>query len=57
MNLTAKQVTEVVSGELQGDAEKMVRGVAPLSEATEDELSFISDPKYFKEAASSKAGV
>src|SRR3989304_5621646 len=41
---------------LEGDAERVIRGVAPLETAGPDQISFVTHPKYLPLAASSRAG-
>jgi UDP-3-O-[3-hydroxymyristoyl] glucosamine N-acyltransferase len=55
--LTARAIADLVSGELKGDPDAQVGGVAPLSRATTEELSFLSDARYSPALASSRAGV
>lgn len=54
---TAAEIARLVGGQVTGDERKTVRGVAPLESAADDELSFLSDPKYAKQLPASKAGV
>lgn len=41
---------------VEGDGGKEIRGIAPLESAGEDELSFLSNPRYREEATRSRAG-
>lgn len=43
-------------GELRGDAEQIVCGLAPLETATRDQLSFLANPKYRQQLATTHAG-
>ncbi|MDR3243743.1 MAG: hypothetical protein LBT79_03225, partial [Elusimicrobiota bacterium] len=56
MRLTTAQITKIVSGELIGDASKIIKGVNGLDKANEDEISFLSNMKYLSQAINAKAG-
>ena len=45
-----------VRASLEGDAERVVTGVAPLEAAGPGDVSFLTDPRYLKQAESSRAG-
>jgi len=45
-----------LGGELYGDAERLIDGLAPLGSAQATQLSFLSQPKYQQQLAASKAG-
>jgi len=49
-------IIEALGGELQGDAALSIERLAPLSTAQPDAISFLSNPKYRKELADSRAG-
>lgn len=55
--LTADVIATEVGGELVGDPNARVRGIAPLDRARREELSFLSSAKYAPLFASSEAGV
>lgn len=57
MQLTAKDIKGIVGGELRGDEQTTVTGVAPLQEASPKDLTFLNNPKFMKDLASSKAGI
>ena len=57
MKLTAKQVAELVEGELSGDPEVVITGAAALDEAAQYDISFLGNPKYRKLLSTTKAGV
>src|SRR4051812_28685086 len=57
MRLIAQEIAELVQGEIVGEKETPVSGVAGIEEATGDDLSYLSDLKYLKNAAHSLAGV
>jgi UDP-3-O-[3-hydroxymyristoyl] glucosamine N-acyltransferase len=46
---------EALGGELCGDCERLIDGLAPLESATANQLSFLSNPKYFQQLAASRA--
>jgi UDP-3-O-[3-hydroxymyristoyl] glucosamine N-acyltransferase len=49
-------IVETLGGELCGDAERTIEGLAPLESATPAQLSFLSNPKYTQQLAASRAG-
>lgn len=55
--LTARDVAQLVSGELRGDPDTVVDGVAPLDRAGPRHLSFLASARYAPELAQSDAGV
>ena len=56
MALRLGAIIEALGGELQGDAALSIERLAPLSTAQADAISFLSNPKYRKELADSRAG-
>lgn len=57
MKLTAKEIAALVGGEISGDGNASVYGVAPLEEAAPSDVSFLQDPKLLKNLSTTKAGV
>lgn len=55
--LTARDIADIVRGELRGDADAVVSSVAPLSRASRDQLTFFADGRYADAFAGSSAGV
>ena len=55
--ITAAAIAALVSGELIGDAQAAVTGVAPLDRAEPSDLSILSSGKYTPMMATTKAGV
>jgi UDP-3-O-[3-hydroxymyristoyl] glucosamine N-acyltransferase len=55
--ITAEAIAALVSGELIGDAQVAVTGVAPLDRAESSDLSILSSGKYTPMMATTKAGV
>ncbi|MDM0103795.1 UDP-3-O-(3-hydroxymyristoyl)glucosamine N-acyltransferase [Variovorax sp. J22R24] len=56
MALRLGAIIEALGGELQGDAALSIERLAPLATAQPDAISFLSNPKYRKELADSRAG-
>ncbi|MBC7617728.1 MAG: UDP-3-O-(3-hydroxymyristoyl)glucosamine N-acyltransferase [Candidatus Saccharibacteria bacterium] len=55
MQLTLGTIVESLGGELIGDPQKIISGVAPLESAKPSQLSFLSNPKYQTLLTASKA--
>jgi UDP-3-O-[3-hydroxymyristoyl] glucosamine N-acyltransferase len=55
--LTAADIAEAVRGELRGDPDAAVGGVAPLDRACERDLSFLATARYAALFAESRAGI
>ncbi len=55
--LTAGQIAELVGGELIGNEEVVIAGVAPLDRAGPGDLSFLAFAKYLPAFRESRAGV
>ncbi len=55
MAISLGTIVESFGGALHGDSDLMVEGLAPLEVATSRQLSFLSNPKYQSQLASSKA--
>jgi UDP-3-O-[3-hydroxymyristoyl] glucosamine N-acyltransferase len=56
--MPAVPISEIVAftdGRYDGPSERMIEGVAPLAEAGETQLAFLSNPKYAPQLASTKA--
>lgn len=51
-----KEIAQALDGELVGDGELEILGVAPLDTAGPDELSFLANPRYADRVRSSRAG-
>src|SRR5260370_15687091 len=50
------QVAEALGAAPEGDAARLVRGVAPLESAGPDDVSFLTDARYHTAAQASRAG-
>ncbi|MBW2069983.1 MAG: UDP-3-O-(3-hydroxymyristoyl)glucosamine N-acyltransferase [Deltaproteobacteria bacterium] len=55
METTLGDLQRMVGGELHGDPELRISGVAPLESASAGDISFVISPKYSSAARSSKA--
>lgn len=56
MALRIGLIVASLGGELHGDADRLIDGLAPLESAQASQLSFLSHPKYRQQLAGSKAG-
>jgi UDP-3-O-[3-hydroxymyristoyl] glucosamine N-acyltransferase len=56
VQLRLGSIVEALGGELCGDPERRIEGLAPLESASPAELSFLSNPKYEQQLAASRAG-
>jgi UDP-3-O-[3-hydroxymyristoyl] glucosamine N-acyltransferase len=50
------EIAELVGGRYGGPPDRVVRGVNTLAEAGDDQLSFLSNPKYASQLATTRAG-
>ncbi len=46
MEFSAEQIAGIILGDIQGDAQVKVNGLAKIEEGSEGKLSFLSNPKY-----------
>jgi len=53
---TLGQLAHALGASLEGDAARVVTGVAPLESAGPDDVSFLTDPRYRAAAEASRAG-
>jgi len=56
MEIPLARVAEVIEGEVQGDAQKRIRDVAPFDEAGSDEITCAGSPKFLKRIDETDAG-
>ncbi len=56
MALRLGTIVGQLGGELHGDPQLLIEGLAPLESAGPSELSFLSNPKYRQQLASTRAG-
>lgn len=54
--ISISEIVALVGGRYAGPADRVIRGVASLAEARDDQLSFLSNPKYEPQVATSRAG-
>ncbi|NNC95086.1 MAG: UDP-3-O-(3-hydroxymyristoyl)glucosamine N-acyltransferase [Chitinophagales bacterium] len=57
MQFTAKQLSEILNAEIDGDPEKIVNSVARIEEADVNAISFIANDKYNSLINTSRAGI
>lgn len=57
MHLTARDIAQLVSGELIGNPDEPVTGVAGIREAQPGDVAFIASPKYFSTLKTTQAAV
>jgi UDP-3-O-[3-hydroxymyristoyl] glucosamine N-acyltransferase len=57
MSLTAREIAQLVGGELRGDPESSVDGVAALDRAGPRHATFLASARYGEQFAQSRAGV
>ncbi|HSI55287.1 MAG: UDP-3-O-(3-hydroxymyristoyl)glucosamine N-acyltransferase [Ramlibacter sp.] len=55
MELRLGSIVEALGGELSGDPERPIDGLAPIDSAGPTQLSFLSNPKFVSQLASSRA--
>ncbi|HEX2093459.1 MAG TPA: UDP-3-O-(3-hydroxymyristoyl)glucosamine N-acyltransferase [Longimicrobiaceae bacterium] len=54
--LSVAEISSRVGGEVHGDPERLIRGVAPLESAGPDELSLLTTGRYVPRAKTTRAG-
>lgn len=57
MQFSAQQIAALVSGTIEGQAERHVHSFAKIEEATEQDLAFLANPKYEEYLYTTKAGI
>lgn len=57
MEFTARQIAEILGGEINGDPEAKVSGLSKIEEGEAQTLSFLANPKYTPHIYSTKASV
>jgi len=57
VQLTAREIAEMVGGTLSGNAAEVVTGVAGIREAQAGDLTFVGTPKYLSAVATTRASV
>ena len=53
--MTLAELAETLGGELAGDGKTVVRGVGPIEDAREDEVTFLANARYERYAARTRA--
>ena len=56
MEISLAKIAERVNGDLKGDRNQCVCGVAPFEDAAGDEITFAADPKFLKKVDATGAG-
>lgn len=56
MHKTLATIVAALGGELHGDPQRAMQGLATLESATADDLSFLSNPRYESQLATTRAG-
>jgi UDP-3-O-[3-hydroxymyristoyl] glucosamine N-acyltransferase len=56
MEVSLAEIARIVDGEIKGDANKVVCGVAPFDHAAEDEITFAGSAKFLKKIDETNAG-
>ena len=54
--VSISDIVELVGGRYDGPGDRSIRGVAALADAADDQLSFLSNPKYTAQVATTGAG-
>jgi len=54
--VSIREIVALVGGRYDGPGDRMIRGVATLKEAGEDQLSFLGNPAYAPQVATTRAG-
>lgn len=57
MQLTAKKLSELINGTLEGNADTFVDKLAKIEEAESNAISFIANPKYIPYLKTTRAGI
>lgn len=53
--MTLREIAELTGGRIEGDADCQIRGVASLADATQGDISFLSNPRYAADVAVTRA--
>jgi len=56
MEITLKQIADTIGGEVRGDAQKRISGVAPFHEADIHQITFAGSPEFLKKIDANCAG-
>ncbi len=55
-NLSLSEIAQIIEGEIKGDCNKNIQGVAPFENATDDDITFVDSLKLFENVGKSVAG-
>jgi UDP-3-O-[3-hydroxymyristoyl] glucosamine N-acyltransferase len=53
---TLQELADYVGGRVEGDPERVIRGVAGIDEATPEDITFVANPKYVRRLRETRAG-
>ncbi|MDZ4198316.1 MAG: UDP-3-O-(3-hydroxymyristoyl)glucosamine N-acyltransferase, partial [Kiritimatiellia bacterium] len=56
MTCTAQEIADAVGGDLEGDGRVVLSGIAGVREARPGDLTFVANPRYATDLASTRAG-
>lgn len=56
MKFSVEQIAALLSGTIEGNGEAMISGLGKIQDATEEQLSFLANPKYDEYIYTTKAG-
>ena len=56
MELTVREIAELVGGEVTGEGDVVITGVAPFDDAAPDQITFAVTPEYKRRLVETKAG-
>jgi UDP-3-O-[3-hydroxymyristoyl] glucosamine N-acyltransferase len=55
MHVTLAELARLLEGEVVGEAQTVIRGLAPLEQAQSGDLTFVAEDKYVARLADSRA--
>lgn len=56
MEIALKRISELIDGEIAGDPDKIIHGVAPFDEATDHDITYAGSAAYLNKLSESNAG-
>ena len=51
-----KEIVAIVGGRYSGPGDQVIRGVSTLKDASDDQLTFLGNPSYASQVATTRAG-
>ena len=57
ITMSAREIAAIAGGEIKGDPERTINGVASIVDATPEQLSFVGQKRYEKQLETTKAGI